>query len=132
MVKKTKNTEQQAPIRQTEHLQPWQFKPGQSGNPGGRPKGSSMKIWTQNYLATLSEEERLEFVTGMNKLDVWKMSEGNPKQDTEIKGNITISEVLDELDGPKIERQTVEDQPLIQDQKQEGETDPVQAESSAS
>ena len=33
------------------HLAPYQFKPGQSGNPSGRPKGPSMKEWAKNYLA---------------------------------------------------------------------------------
>ena len=31
---------EQAPRHGAEHLKPWQFKPGQSGNPNGRPKGT--------------------------------------------------------------------------------------------
>lgn len=75
-------TETQVKGRQTDHLKPWQFKPGQSGNPGGMKPGTvSMKTWAKNYLSNLDEEERLEFMKGMNKTEVWKMAEGNPAQD---------------------------------------------------
>ncbi len=61
------------------------FKKGQSGNPGGRPKGSkSLKTRAREYLEGLSEEEAIEYFDGLNKLDVWKMAEGNPKQDTDV------------------------------------------------
>lgn len=50
----------------------------------------------------------------------------------DVKGDITISELLDELDGQEITQQTVADQPPLQDQKQEGEVDHVQTEPSAS
>lgn len=71
------------------HLAPYQFKPGQSGNPSGRPKGPSMKEWAKNYLASLPEEERMQFVTGLRKVDLWKMAEGNFKQDVEVSGEVT-------------------------------------------
>lgn len=68
-----------------EHLAPWQYKKGQCGNPGGMPKGTvSMKVWLRNKLGTMSEDEREEFVSGLNKLELMKMAEGNPAQDSTI------------------------------------------------
>ncbi len=78
---------------------PWLFKPGVSGNPKGRPPGSkSLKTYAKEYLLSLSDEEKLEFMAGMEKKTVWEMAEGKAKQDTEITGNLTISQVLDSLD----------------------------------
>ena len=87
---------------------PWLFKKGNPGGPG-RPVGKSLKEYSREYLSKMTEEERLAFLDGLPKVDIWKMAEGNPKQDTEIKGNLTISQVLDELEhGHKTEEQRVE------------------------
>lgn len=68
---------------------PWLFKKGQSGNPGGRKKGSkSMKTWVKEMLESMTEDERQEFIAGLSKDIIWKMGEGNPENKTNITGNI--------------------------------------------
>lgn len=66
---------------------PWLFKKGQpSANPGGRPKGSkSLKTRAKEYLQGLSDKEAIEYFEGINKLDVWKMAEGNAETKSEVK-----------------------------------------------
>jgi hypothetical protein len=66
------------------HLAPWQFKKGQSGNPLGRTPGKSLKEFAKEYLASLTDEERIEYFEGMNKADIWKMAEGNPENKTDL------------------------------------------------
>ncbi len=84
------NTAEQRKKRDYAELKPYQFKRGQSGNPSGKPKGTiSLKKFAQGYIQDLSEDEKLEFLEGINKKDVWEMAEGKAKQDVEVSGELT-------------------------------------------
>lgn len=67
-----------------DHLQPWQFKKGQSGNPNGRVPGKSLKERAKAMLNAMTEEEEQEFFAGIDKRTIWEMAEGKAKQDTDI------------------------------------------------
>jgi hypothetical protein len=69
------------------NLLPHQYKKGQSGNPGGRPKGISLKEYVRNRFMYMSEDEREEFLEGINKIELFRMAEGNPdtKQDVTVR-----------------------------------------------
>lgn len=70
-----------------QHLAPWQYKKGQSGNVGGRPKGAvSMKTYIKNKLACMTPEEREEFLEGIDKKVLWEMAEGKAESRTEVTG----------------------------------------------
>ena len=59
-----------------------------SGNPPGpgRPKGQSMKEFWKQRLALMTEQEKIDWIKA-NKVAaevIWKMSEGNPTQQTDV------------------------------------------------
>lgn len=73
---------------QIENSKPWLFKKWVSGNPSGKPKWTvSLKKFAQKYIQWLSEQEKLEFMEWLNKIDIWKMAEGMPETKTDITSN---------------------------------------------
>lgn len=83
------DTEQQS-HNNAEHLRPYQYKKGQSGNPGGRPVGSvSLKTYVKNKILSMTDDEREEFLNGLDKKILWEMAEDKAGQGVNIAGEIT-------------------------------------------
>jgi hypothetical protein len=73
------------PENQAENRNPdGTFKEGVSGNPAGRPKGKSLKEFARDYLMSLSDEAKIEYMEKLPKDIVWKMAEGNPANATDL------------------------------------------------
>jgi len=57
-----------------------------------------MKDYLRRKLIDMTDEEKEKFISKVPHEMQVKLAEGNPKQDTEVRGNLTISQVLDELE----------------------------------
>ena len=68
----------------TEHLEPYQWKKGQSGNVLGRPKGKTMKEWARDFISRMTDEERDAWMEGLSKEKIWAMAEGNPETKNDL------------------------------------------------
>ena len=59
------------------------WKPGTSGNPGGRSK-KPIKEYGLKIFNAMTDEEKEEFLQSIPAGERWRMIEGNPRQDTDI------------------------------------------------
>lgn len=75
--------------KQYDWLKGYQFVKGQTGNAGGRPKGKSLKTFAREYLESLPDDEKIEYLRTLPAEMVWRMAEGMPKQDTEVSLELT-------------------------------------------
>ena len=85
-------TDKQQTIREIRiaRLAPFQYKKGQTGNSLGRYLGGiSGKERLKRKIMGMTDEEFEAWCEGMNKIDLFKMAEGNPKQDMEHMGEVT-------------------------------------------
>jgi hypothetical protein len=86
------NVEQQTNSKVPIQLQPHVYRKGQSGNPHGRPPGQSLKEYARNKFITMTDDEKEEFFNGIPKIELFKMAEGNPQNDTTSGGQpITLN-----------------------------------------
>ncbi|HHE46059.1 MAG TPA: hypothetical protein ENL05_01800 [Candidatus Moranbacteria bacterium] len=77
-------TDKQHKKHRYEWLEKYKWKPGESGNPKGRPRGKSLKTRVKEILMSMDDEQAKAFLKEINPELIWRMAEGNPKSDTDI------------------------------------------------
>lgn len=73
--------------KQYHWLEKHQWKPGQSGNPNGRPPGKSLKTFVREYFENLDDDAKMDFLAKIDPKTAWEMAEGKP--DTKNQTDLT-------------------------------------------
>ena len=107
------------------------FGPNNNANPKGRPKGKSLKEFWRQRFADMSDEDKLAFTKKVAPEIIWKMGEGNPKNDVDLNAKVTIADIIKEIEDEGTLEQTLEDEQPLQDTGQKEEFDKVSAEQSS-
>ena len=70
------------------------FMPGKSGNPSGRPKGT-LKDYVRKMFMEMSDDDKKVWLKSnkVSGIDVWKMGEGQPASEVELKGEV-VSKII--------------------------------------
>jgi hypothetical protein len=80
--------------KQYDWLKAHQWKPGQSGNPNGRPPGKSLKTFVREYFEQLGDDEKMEFLKHVDPKTAWEMAEGKPETKTDVTSNGQTLQVI--------------------------------------
>jgi len=84
--------------KQYDWLRGYQFQPGQSGNPGGKKKGTkSLKTFAREYLENLPDEEKVAFLAALPEELVFRMAEGNPHSSSDAKVEVTLPKPIEDV-----------------------------------
>jgi hypothetical protein len=87
--------EQQKYSKVPKHLLPHVYKKGQSGNPKGRPPGISLKEYVKLKFLAMSDEEREEYLDGVDKKILWEMAEGKAEVKATLDAKIEHTVAID-------------------------------------
>ena len=78
-------------------LKPYQFVKGGEGGPG-RPKGKTLKEFAREYLESLPDDRKIEYLATLSEEMVWQMAEGRPQQTVDGSLDVKVGK-LEELQG---------------------------------
>lgn len=83
------------------------FKPGESGNSKGRPKGG-LKDYDRQKFQNMTPEEKEEFLKKISPELRYRMAEGNPDQQNEFGGEMTLKTIIINKNGGSDDKSSTE------------------------